>query len=131
MAALSEIFVVKFTANVTVVGVTETVIATLAGVSTKTPTSSFTLLGWAQLTPGTDATSIKLAIRRTSVSGTLVGEANGETFGAAASQVRGQTIVSDDAPGDVASMAYVLTALQAGGTADGTALQGYLMALSG
>jgi len=120
-----------FATDVTITGVTEKVLCTIV-VSTQTPDQPVRLHGWAQITPGSDQTSIALAIRRgTTISGTLTGEANAQTFSAAASQVLNFAVETTDTPGEVASQAYVLTALQAGGVVNGTAVQGNLRAIVG
>lgn len=129
MAQVRALFATAFTVDVTVTGVTETVIATLQGVDTSAPDNTIRLKGWAQIAPGSDQTSLAIAIRRDSVSGALVGEANAQTFAAAGSQLFGFDIMTQDRPGDVASQVYVLTALQAGGVANGSAKQGYLEAI--
>lgn len=119
-------------ANVTITTTTETVVATLTGISTRYASERVALHGWVQLTTGTATTTVTLRVRRgTDTSGSLIGEANAVSIGAAAGGTEQFDIDVEDTPGDVASQSYVLTAQQAAATGNGTALQAILEALVG
>lgn len=101
----------------------ETVVATVGGVSTGRAVN-IQLRGWAQLTTGTNTTAVTPRIRRgTTITGTLIGEANPVTIGAAAGSTEDFEIDVSDLGADVASATYVLTLQQAGATANGSCLQ--------
>lgn len=131
MAKANRTFRSDATADTSLVTTAETVIATLAGVTTKYGSESVRLRGWAQITAGTATTAITLRIRRSSVTGTLVGEANPIQGGVAAASTSGLDIATTDTPGDVAGQTYVLTAQQTAATGNGTALQASLEAAVG
>lgn len=99
----------------------ETVIGTLSGISTDGPTSSILVEASTSLTTGTGVTKVTLRIRRgTTTSGTLIGEPQ-ETF-VGESKPYGLSIQVVDNPGtEQASVSYVLTAEQTGGTGKGKA----------
>lgn len=106
----------------------ETVIATLSGVNTPRKTT-VTLKGWLQLTTGAATTAVTLRIRRgTTITGTLIDEANPVTIGAAAGGTEQFDITATDEGVDLAGASYVLTAQQTAATGNGTALQGALTA---
>lgn len=129
MAQVRAVYSVPFSADVNVVNVTETVVATLPGIDAFNAQSIMRLLSWVQFTPGATHTSVTPRIRRTDINGAVVGEANARTFAAAGAQILEVSLLTEDQPGDVASQAYVLTLQQAGGAGNLTALQGYLMAI--
>lgn len=129
MARLARFFRTVFSANVTIVTTAETVVCTLAGVSAQGPQCSVQLRGWAQVTLAANSTGVTLRVRRgTSVSGTLVGEANAVTSGITASTNFAGDVEVTDAPGEVAGQSYVLTVEVTGASANNTALQGSLEA---
>lgn len=106
---------------------TETVVATLPGVSPGDAGATIHLEGTAQVTTGVGATTVTPRIRRVGLAGALVGEANAITTPASSTlQIIHE---EDDAPGDVASLVYVLT-LTAAGVA-GTCLHSALKAVIG
>lgn len=115
------------TADTTLVTTAETVVATLSGVNTPRRTSVY-LKGWAQLTTGVATTAVTPRIRRDSVSGTLVGEGNAVTIGAAAGGTEDFEVEGIDSGVDLANGTYVLTLAQTAATGNGTALQAGLSA---
>lgn len=118
------------TTDVNLPNATETVVATLEGVSTPAPDARVRLDGWVQLTSGAAATAFTVRIRRgTTASGTLIGEANAEQLFVAAASSEERSISVQDTPGDVASQSYVLTVEVTGGAAAATALQASLTAI--
>lgn len=116
---------VFFTADVTLTLATEVVILTLPGVTTDGPGQTVRLYGVVQVTTGVGATTVTLRWRRTSLTGTLVGEANAITTAASTTFAFAHAV--DDTPGEVASLPYVLTGTAAG--VAGTAIQGEGLAL--
>lgn len=115
--------------NTTLTTTTETVVATLSNVSTYQPGERIRLSGQAQLTTGTATTTVTPRIRRDSVTGTVVNEANAITIGAAAGGNESFEVSCEDSfSGEVANQTYVLTLEQAAATGNGTALYAYLQA---
>lgn len=118
----------SFTTDVNVPTTTETVVATLSGVSTPRK-RDITLKGWVQLTNGTATTAVTPRIRRgTDATGTLVGEGNPVQIGTAAGSTEGYDIETIDPGVDLSNATYVLTVQQTAATGNGTALQGELTA---
>lgn len=93
------------------------------------PDSLVSIDAWAKITTGTSTTSIVPRIRRATVAGTLVGEANPLTIIGAV----GSTNLYDDhvvdQPGDVAGLLYVFTIVQTAVTVAGTVLAVTIRAL--
>lgn len=106
----------------------ETVIATLAGVSTPRRTD-VQIEGWAQITPGTATTAITLRIRRgVDTSGVLVGEGNPEIVAGAVASTEDHYIKVRDVGVDLFNGTYVLTAQQTAATGNGNAVQSSMTA---
>lgn len=115
-------------AGVAMVNAVETVICTLAGVSTDTPGARVILEGAAQITVGTSGTAVTLRIRRgTEVTSPLVGAAVVQTAVATNQQTVACQAV-DNPEGELASQSYVLTAQTTAGTANSTAVESSLSA---
>jgi hypothetical protein len=87
----------------------ETIIATFTGINTIDADSLVLLLAQANFTVGTSGTAARLRLRRTSVTGTVVGDTGAITGGIAATNLITQDIIGVDNPGAVASFVYVLT----------------------
>lgn len=118
----------RVVADVNVPNVTETVVATLPGVSTSRPLSVF-LRGWVQLTSGATTSAVTLRIRRgVDATGVLIGEANPVTIGAAAGTTEEYELTTEELGADLAGATYVLTVQQTAATAPGTAVQAELLA---
>lgn len=101
----------------------ETVVATVSGISTPRAVN-VQLRGWAQLTTGTNTTAVTPRIRRgTTITGTLIGEANPITLGAAAGSTEDFEVDVTDLGADVANATYVLTLQQTAASANGSCLQ--------
>lgn len=114
--------------NTTLVTSAETVIATVSGVSTPRKTT-VSLEGWAQVTTGASTTSLVPRVRRgTDINGTLIGEGNPVTIGAAAGSTEDVEIRVADVGVDLANASYVLTVVQTAASANGTSLQAGLTA---
>lgn len=112
------------TANVTLTTTSETSVVTSGPATASRQTVNVCVLGWAQLTTGTNTTAVTPRIRRGSTtSGTLVGEGNAVTLGAAAGSTEQFYAIACEDRSDVASVDYNMTLEQAGASANGSALQ--------
>lgn len=87
----------------------ETVIATLAGINTIDASSLVQLFAQANFTVGTTGTAVRLRLRQTSVTGTVVGDTGAVTGGVAAANLLSMTVLGSDNPGVVAGFTYVMT----------------------
>lgn len=115
--------------NTTLTTTSETVIATLTGVSTSSPGRTVRFKGMAKITTGTAATALNLRIRRDSLTGDEVTESNVVQVEAAAGSTEDHDISGDDPrDSEVFNATYVLTAQQTAATGDGTAVYAYLAA---
>lgn len=111
------------TTDTPLVTTAETVVATLSGINTGRALN-VQVRGWAQLTTGTNTTAVTPRIRRgTTITGTLVDEANPVTVGAAAGSTEDFEIDVVDEGADLAGASYVLTLQQTGASANGSCLQ--------
>lgn len=115
MTRRARISSVDVTANITLALNTETVVATLAGITTLPGGARVLLDGTVLFDGAVGTTSGIVRIRRDSVTGTLVGEGQAVT-------VAGDVTVSipvhaEDAPGEISGRSYVLTAEAAGAAA--------------
>lgn len=118
--------------NTTLTTTAETVVATLSGITTAQPGEKIVLKGLAQLTTGTGTTAVTPRIRRDSVTGTVVNEANPITVGAAAGSTEDFEVECEDSfSGEVAGQTYVLTLEQTAATANGNCLYSSLTATVG
>lgn len=116
------------TADTALVTTAETVVATLSGVTTGRR-NDVRLRGWAELTTGTNTTSVTPRIRRgTDATGTLIGEGNPRAVAAAAGSTEEFDVEGVDAGADLSGATYVLTLQQAGATANGSCLRAALHA---
>lgn len=107
------------TADTVLVTTAETVVCTLLGVNTPRKTNVF-LRAWAQVTTGTNTTALVIRIRRgTTVAGTLIGEQDPVTIGAAAGGTEEIECAAIDGNVDLAAASYVVTVSQTGATANG------------
>jgi hypothetical protein len=107
--------------DTTLVTTAETVIATLAGVSTNQPGQTVALRGKANITLGTNTTAIVTRVRRDSLTGTVVGEVQTEQISSAAGSTEDHEIYHEEsAPGEFSGRTYVLTVSQTGASANGT-----------
>ncbi len=117
------------TADTTIVTTTEVVAATISDVTTPGPGCKVIFRGFAQVTTGTNTTGVTLRIRKgTTISGTLIGEANIEQIEAVAGSTEGHEIATEDSPGEVAYQSYVLTVQQTAASANGAVVQASLQA---
>jgi len=120
---------VTATADTALVTTAETVVATLTGCSTSGPGKPVRLTGEFQITLGTNATGLTVRIRRDSLTGTLVGEANAVQIETAAASTEDHDIEVTDTPtGEIFNATYVLTVQQVAASANGSVLQAFLKA---
>lgn len=115
------------TTDTPLVTTAETVVVTLTGVTTPRKTNVF-LKGWCKITTGTNTTAVVLRIRRGGLTGTVIGESDPITIGAAAGSNEEFEIEVLDGAIDLGSATYVLTASQTGASANGTCLTASLSA---
>jgi hypothetical protein len=97
---------------------TETVVATLVGVSAEFAQQVVQFIGAVAITPGTTTTAMTVRVRRDSLTGTLVDTADVHTGDVVASKLSVLTFSKTDAPGELAGRTYVVTIQGAG---EGTA----------
>ena len=107
---------------------TETVVATLAGITCEYDGSTVRLHGWIKLTTGTGTTGGILRIRRDSLTGTVVIEPTSETGPFVASKTFDASVDADDASRSLAGATYVLTHIGVGDTGVATYLAASLTA---
>lgn len=116
------------TTNTALVTTAETVVATLAGVTTGRR-QDVRLRGWVELTTGANTTAVTPRIRRgTSASGTLIGEGNPRQVAAVAGSTEELDIEAVDPSADLSDATYVLTLEQTGASANGSAIHAALHA---
>ena len=124
MADILEKIVNVSATNVTLTTTSETVIISSGEITIPFATALILIRAWAQLTTGAATTTVTPRIRRgTAVGGTLVGEANAITIGAAAGSNEQFFIMVMEERADQARVEYSLTLQQASATGNGTALQ--------
>ena len=107
---------------------TETVVCTLAGITTEYDGSTVRLHGWLKASVGTGTTAGLMRIRRDALAGTLVSEATPETGPFVASKVCDGSVDADDVSRTLAGATYVLTYVGAGDTSVCTFLAATLTA---
>jgi hypothetical protein len=116
------------TADVTLTTTTEAVIVSSGPVTLPREVANVCVIGWAQLTTGTNTTAVTPAIRRgTTITGTLVGEANAETIMAAAGSTEPKFYMACEERSGVATVDYSFTLKQTGASANGSALSGSII----
>lgn len=115
-------------ADTTLVTTAETVIATVAGVSTYRPGETLQIKGSATITNGTNTTALTFRVRRDSLTGTVVNNADPVQIETAAASSEDHDVSCEDSPaGEIANGTYVLTVQQTGASANGTALNASLV----
>jgi hypothetical protein len=111
------------------VTVAETVVATLAGVSTNQPGQTVALKGQVTMTSGTSTTGVTLRIRRDGIAGAVVGEPPADTlFGAVGTVETHDVYAEDSSAGEFSGRSYVLTVQQTAASANGNVLTASLVA---
>lgn len=87
----------------------ETTICTVTVGSVADATSLLDISGWAAFTVGTSGTAVRFRVRRGSLTGTVCADTGALTGGVVAAALLAQDVQGVDTPGEVASLAYVLT----------------------
>lgn len=117
------------TADVALVTTAETVVATLSGVATDRPGQTVRISAAFRVTTGANTTALTARIRRTSLTGTLLGEATPVQIEAVAGSTEDHDLyVEDSFSGEVAGQVYVLTIEQTAATANGSVLNSSIVA---
>lgn len=120
---------VTVTAATAVVAATETVIATLPGISPPYTSPIIRFLASMRMTTAALTTAMTLRIRRgTGITGTLVGTADAVVQSASA--LIAMSTGGEDQPGEVAGQQYVLTAQATGPSANGSVTFAEMLAMS-
>ena len=88
---------------------TETVINTIAGISSEFPGQQVSFVAFATIAMAASTTAMTLRIRQDSLTGTLVGEAPVAAGDVVASKVTCLPMFATDTPGENANRTYVLT----------------------
>ena len=110
--------------NVTMTTTAETIAITSGVMAQERPIANYLIKAWAQVTTGTNITTMLSKIRRgTTTSGTQVNESNVITVGAAAGSNEVFTAWAFDSQSDVSQVQYSFTLTQAGADGNGTILQ--------
>lgn len=107
----------------------ETIVATLNLNTDLAITTGVQLWGYAAYTVGATGTAIRLRIRRTNVSGTVVADSGAVTGGVAAAALRGDDIQAFDTGAVSPAQTYVLTLQVTGGSGASTVSATQLAAL--
>lgn len=128
MVGTPLVFTSDLAAPVAMVGTTEVVVATLAGVVTPFAGQTIKLRGSAMITSGTTTTALTVRIRRASLTGTLIDDQTAQSIDSAAGGTNIYEVLGTDAPGDVTGFTYVLTAQSTGGGTGGTTVYAVLEA---
>jgi len=116
--------------NVTLVTTTEKVIISSGPLPLEYAGQEIVVIGWAQLTTGTNATGVKPRIRRdTTITSTLVSEANTETIKAAAGSTEPFFCMAAEQRANENTVEYSFTLEQVGADGNGTALQAGIIVL--
>lgn len=124
MSELLEKHVATATADVTVPTTTETAAIVSGPVQVPSATCLVHIRGWCQLVTGAAASAVTVRIERGSAAGgTLVGEGNSITLGAAAGSREVMSIEATERRANEESVSYVMTVQQTGATGDGTVSQ--------
>ena len=98
----------------------ETIIASLTLQGDISVVRSVILRGWAAFTVGTSGTAVRLRIRQTNVSGTVVGDSGALTGGVAAGNLLVESVAGADASPSNTGQVYVLTLQVTSGSAAST-----------
>lgn len=118
------------TANTTVVTTAETVAASVSGIREVLSDCRVVVLGFFEMTTGANTTDLKIGVRRgTAGTGTLIGEANAVTIYAATGSTEQRFIMASESRTNEDSLAYCITVIASGASANGTILQAGILVL--
>lgn len=107
--------------DVSLVTTAETVVCTIDGIATNQPGQRVIVAGEYNVTLGTNTTALVTRIRRDSLTGTQVGEAQTEQISTAAGSSESHAIRREDGnAGEFSGRTYVMTVSQTGASANGT-----------
>lgn len=109
-------------------GATEVVVATVSNITTRWSGQTVTLLGFALVTTPGSTTAVTCQFRRTSLTGTQVGDHTAQAVTAAAATTNMYVAAATDTPGDVEAFTYVLTITCTAGSGAGSAVYGFIYA---
>lgn len=122
-------YFVDAAADTTLTNATETVVATLGGITSQRLGQKVELEGQINVTGGTSTTAYVLRIREDSLTGNLVDEIATDTLASAVGSAEDHVIHAEHIPaGELSGKTYVLTVTQTGGAANGTVNHGFLRA---
>jgi hypothetical protein len=107
----------------------ETSICSITNVATDGPSQVAVLTGFIAFTIGATGTAIRLRIRQSSITGTVVADTGAITAGVAAAALAAQEVQDFDSPGDVDGFAYFLTLQVTGGSGVSTVSAANLIAI--
>lgn len=125
MTAWPSIYGSTVVVNATLVTTAETIVAQVP-VTTDGAASVF-VIGWVNVTAGTNATGITLKLRPDSVAGSSFGSTSPMTI--AATETRPFLIIAQPTPAEIASRLLVLTVTQVAASANGAVLQAGIIAI--
>lgn len=108
---------------------TETVILTLGGIGSEFPNQQIAFIALAMVTLAASTTAMTLRIRQDSLTGTLVGEAEADAGGVAASKAVPIPIFVTDTPTEAGGRSYVLTMQATAGATAATATASQMTAI--
>lgn len=128
--SFAQIGYATFTTDVTITTTTEKVLVSSGPVTCPRQTCNIVVMGWAQVTTGTNTTGLTPLFRRgTAIGNTALGEANVEQVKSAAGNTEPVFFFAQEDRVDVATVEYSFTVKQTAASADGTALQGGIIVL--
>jgi hypothetical protein len=127
MLAPSVIQSVQNAGATTLPTTSETVAATSPQVTTDNATRTVSIEANLNITTGAGVTALVLRVRKGSLTGALMGNAQTVTVSAAASY--NLSICADDVPGDESEQTYVVTVQQTGASGNGSVNQANLYAM--
>jgi hypothetical protein len=131
MSVPQDLSAVTVTTNVTVTTTSETIAVTSAPVTLNYQTALIFIMAWCQLTTGTATADVTPRIRQGSlVTGTLVGEANAVTVGAAAGSTEQFLMMAAEERFGENTVVYNLTVQQGSATGNGTILQASILVIA-
>lgn len=130
MADIQEVSFNTSGTSVTLTTTTEAVVISAPPIAVVRQSMTAFVLGWGQLTIGTDGTHATPRIRRgTAITSTLVGEANAEEIKTAVADVEPFFIMASEELVNAANVEYSFTLQQTAASADGTVVQAAILVL--
>lgn len=122
-----RIYSSEVSGDVALVTTTETVVATVTGVTTAFAGETVRIEASASVTTGADTTALTFRVRRDSLTGTIVNNADPVQVEVAAGSTEDHGVQCEDTfTGEVAGQTYVLTVQQTAASANGSVLNSYM-----